>query len=105
MKLLIFILSYNAERHIAGVFDDIPPSYRNSADTQILLIDDASEDRTVEVARAYVARAGLTNVRVFKNAINQGYGGNQKVGSTYAIPEGVSLGGLIYADTPCKPQA
>jgi glycosyltransferase involved in cell wall biosynthesis len=105
LKLLVFILSYNAERHIESVFDDIPPLYRNSPDTQILLIDDASEDMTVEVARAYVARNGLTNVRVFKNAINQGYGGNQKVGYTYAIREGFDVVVMLHGDNQYTPKA
>jgi 2-polyprenyl-3-methyl-5-hydroxy-6-metoxy-1,4-benzoquinol methylase len=105
MKLLILILSYNAERHIAGVLGDIPPSHRSSADTQILLIDDASEDRTVEVARAYVARTGLTNVRVLKNSINQGHGGNQKVGYTYAIREGFDVVVMLHGDNQYTPRA
>ena len=105
MKLLIFILSYNAERHIESVLDDIPQLYRNNSDTQILLIDDASEDMTVEVARAYVERNGLTNVRLFKNAINQGYGGNQKVGYTYAIREGFDVVVMLHGDNQYTPKA
>jgi len=105
MKLLIFILSYNAEPHIQGVLEDIPPQYKNDARTEILLIDDASEDRTVEVARAYAARAGLTNVRVWKNAINQGYGGNQKVGYTYAIRERFDVVVMVHGDNQYTPKA
>jgi glycosyltransferase involved in cell wall biosynthesis len=105
MKLLIVILSYNAERHITNVLDDIPPVYRNSADTQILLIDDASQDGTVEVARAHVGRTGLRNVRVVRNATNQGYGGNQKVGYTYAIREGFDLVVMLHGDNQYTPRA
>ena len=105
MRLLILIVAYNAERHIERVFDDIPAAYKDSADTQILVIDDASQDHTVDVARAYVARAGLTNVRVFANAINQGYGGNQKVGYTYAIREGFDVVVMLHGDNQYTPKA
>jgi 2-polyprenyl-3-methyl-5-hydroxy-6-metoxy-1,4-benzoquinol methylase len=105
MKLLIVILAYNAERHIEGVFENIPPSYINSDDTQILLIDDASQDRTVEVAHAYIARTGLTNARVFKNVVNQGYGGNQKVGYTYAIREGFDVVAMLRGDNEYSARA
>ncbi len=87
------------------MFDDIPLSYRNSHDTQILLIDDASQDRTVEVARAYVARHNLTNVRVVRNAINQGYGGNQKVGYAYAIREQFDVVVMLHGDNQYTPRA
>jgi glycosyltransferase involved in cell wall biosynthesis len=105
MRLLIFILSYNAERHIESVFEDIPPRYKNNADTQILLIDDVSVDKTVEVARAWVTRTGLTNVRIFRNSINQGYGGNQKVGYTYAIREGFDVVVMLHGDNQYTPKA
>src|SRR5262245_62902260 len=98
MKLLIFIVSYNAEHHIEGVLEDIPAAYRNARETEILLIDDASEDNTVDVARAYVARLGLKNIRILRNSINQGYGGNQKVGYTYAIREGFDVVVMLHGD-------
>ena len=105
MKLLIFILSYNAQRHITGVLEDIPAQHRNNADTEILIIDDASDDETVEVAREYAARVRLTNVRIFKNAVNQGYGGNQKVGYTYAIREGFDVVVMLHGDNQYTPKA
>lgn len=105
MKLLIFILSYNAERHIESVFEDIPLQFKNSDNAQILLIDDASSDKTVEVAQAYAQRAGLKNVRLLKNKINQGYGGNQKVGYTYAIREGFDVVVMLHGDNQYTPKA
>src|SRR5262245_7630868 len=105
MKLLIFIVSYNAEHHIEGVLEDIPAAYRNARETEILLIDDASEDNTVDVARAYVARLGLKNIRILRNSINQGYGGNQKVGYTYAIREGFDVVVMLHGDNQYTPRA
>ncbi|HEX4998730.1 MAG TPA: bifunctional glycosyltransferase/class I SAM-dependent methyltransferase [Terriglobia bacterium] len=105
MKVLIFILSYNAERHIRSVFDDIPDTYRNNPDVEILLIDDASKDATVDVARAHINQIGLTNARVMKNAHNQGYGGNQKVGYTYAIRQGFDVVVMLHGDNQYTPKA
>lgn len=104
MKLLIFILSYNAERHIEHVLDDIPPEFKNTAKAEILLIDDASKDNTVEVARAYASRTNLKNIRLLKNKINQGYGGNQKVGYTYAIRNGFDVVVMLHGDNQYTPQ-
>jgi glycosyltransferase involved in cell wall biosynthesis len=63
--------------------------------TEILLIDDASQDSTVAIALMHTAQIGLTNVRVMKNARNQGYGGSQKVGyagtDKFFLPEILSL--------------
>jgi hypothetical protein len=42
-KFLIFIVSFNAERHIASVFSRIPYD-RLPEGTELLLIDDASND-------------------------------------------------------------
>ena len=77
----------------------------NTSDVEILLIDDASQDNTVDVARAYTARTGLTNVRVVRNARNQGYGGNRKVGYTYAIREGFDVIIVLQGDNQYTPKA
>jgi glycosyltransferase involved in cell wall biosynthesis len=49
-KHLIFIVAYNAEKHICSVLDRIPNSLHNSESTDILIIDDASKDKTSERA-------------------------------------------------------
>lgn len=104
MRLCIFILSYNAERHIVQVLSRIPSLYLNSPDTEILMIDDASPDRTVELARAHVARQGWTNVKVLRNRQNQGYGGNQKVGYRYAILKGFDVVAMLHGDGQYAPE-
>ena len=48
-RLLIFIVAYNAERTIKGVLRRIPSSLA-AYDTEILIIDDSSRDRTFEEA-------------------------------------------------------
>jgi glycosyltransferase involved in cell wall biosynthesis len=104
MRLLILILTCNAERHIEQALEDIPSEFRNASDVQILLIDDASSDATIEVARAYATRTGLRNIRLLKNQINQGYGGNQKVGYTYAIRERFDVVVMLHGDDRHTPK-
>ena len=49
-RVLVFIVAYNAERKIDKVIARIPPSLAEY-DTEILIIDDSSKDRTFEAAR------------------------------------------------------
>ncbi|HXV36227.1 MAG TPA: bifunctional glycosyltransferase/class I SAM-dependent methyltransferase [Myxococcota bacterium] len=104
MRLLIFVLSYDAERHIERVLEEIPPEFKNASNVQILLIDDASPDDTIGVARAYAMRTGLRNIRLLKNQINQGYGGNQKIGYTYAIRENFDVVVRLHAGDQFTPK-
>ena len=66
-KIAVVMPAYNAERTLEKTFADIPAG---SVD-DIILVDDASRDRTVEIAR----RLGL---HVVVHRENRGYGGNQK---------------------------
>jgi glycosyltransferase involved in cell wall biosynthesis len=66
-KIIIVLPAYNASKTLNRTLAEIPIEFQN----QIILVDDASQDNTVEIARA----AGLT---VFEHRTNRGYGGNQK---------------------------
>lgn len=105
MRTLIFIVSYNAEEHIAKVLRDIPDEFKNSPETEILLIDDASSDKTVEEARLFGERNKIGNLKVFKNVTNQGYGGNQKLGYRYAVQEGFDVVAMLHGDWQYTPLA
>ncbi len=102
MKSLIFIVAYNAERHIASVFRRIPYG-RLPAGTEILLIDDASPDGTYTAACA-AAEGCPVPVVVLKNPVNLGYGGNQKLGYQYAIEKGFGSVVLIHGDGQYAPE-
>ncbi|MBK8514714.1 MAG: glycosyltransferase [Saprospiraceae bacterium] len=52
-RLLIFIVAYNAERHIEKVLERIPKNTLAKYDYEILLIDDQSKDATFERALEY----------------------------------------------------
>ncbi len=104
-KILILILTYNAERHIRGVLDRIPEAFWSGPyHADILVIDDASQDHTARIAVEH-ATTGHRPLRVLKNRINQGYGGNQKIGYTYAIEQGYDIVVMLHGDGQYAPES
>ena len=80
-KVVAVLPAYNAEKTLQATFDDIPQEWVD----EILLVDDRSRDRTVELARQLP-------MRVVVHAQNRGYGGNQKTCYRTAMDE---MGGEI----------
>lgn len=102
-RVLIFIVAYNAERTIQAVIRRIPPSLAQY-DTEILIIDDSSADKTFETARAYECDNLPFPMTVLFNPVNQGYGGNQKLGFHYAIRKGFDAVCLVHGDGQYAPE-
>jgi glycosyltransferase involved in cell wall biosynthesis len=104
-RLLIFIVAYFAESTIANVFRRIPPSLLDTYDVEILVIDDASGDRTFATAHQGGQSAGMPfKVTVLHNPVNQRYGGNQKIGYRYAIEFGFDFVALLHGDGQYAPE-
>lgn len=104
MRLLVFVVAYHAESTLTQVLDRIPRALFDTYDCQFLVIDDGSTDRTYEIGHEY--RKGHPDVplTVLRNAFNQGYGGNQKVGYTYAINEKFDVVALLHGDAQYAPE-
>lgn len=105
-RVLIFIVAYNAEKTIEKVLKRIPDTLGVFYDTEILIIDDASGDSTFLAAEA-ARLAGVTpyKLTVFRNPVNQRYGGNQKIGYHYAIEKGFDFVALVHGDGQYAPEA
>lgn len=104
-RLLVFIPSYMAERHIQGVIDRIPRDLGDTFEVEVAVFDDASTDRTPDVAIRALARSGLPyEGRVLANPRNQGYGGNQKLGYQYAITRGFDVVVMVHGDGQYPPE-
>jgi glycosyltransferase involved in cell wall biosynthesis len=86
-KVIAVMPAYNAEATLAATLADVPAG---SVD-EIILVDDGSRDRTVEVARAM----GLT---VLVHPANRGYGGNQKTCYRTALEHGADVVVMIHPD-------
>ena len=104
-RLLVLIVAYEAEATIAKVLARIPPDLAALCRVEILIIDDASTDRTFSSALA--ARDAATSgfpLRVLVNGRNQGYGGNQKIGYQYALHHRFDFVALIHGDGQYAPE-
>jgi len=85
--------AYNAEATIERTLREIPEGYVD----QVILVDDASRDQTVEVAR----RLGL---HVIRHEKNRGYGGNQKTCYTQALRLGADVVVMLHPDYQYSPK-
>ncbi len=86
-KIIAVMPAYNAARTLERTLADIPPG----AVDEIILVDDGSQDDTVEIAR----RLGLT---VIVHEQNKGYGGNQKTCYREALARGADYIVMIHPD-------
>lgn len=104
-KVLVFIVAYNAEKTIREVVFRIPPRLLDTYEVDILIIDDSSRDATFEKGHSIVNDPGLPfPITVLFNPLNQGYGGNQKLGYHYAIEHGYDFVALIHGDGQYAPE-
>jgi glycosyltransferase involved in cell wall biosynthesis len=104
-RLLIFIVAYNAEKTIEDVLSRIPKSLAADYHVEVLVIDDSSQDQTFERGIA-VQRANALPfaLHILFNPVNQGYGGNQKLGFHFAIKHGFDFVALVHGDGQYAPE-
>ena len=86
-RIVIVLPAYNAARTLEKTYADIPRDKVH----KIILVDDVSQDQTVEVARAL----GLS---VVIHIQNRGYGGNQKTCYIEALKEGAEVVVMLHPD-------
>jgi glycosyltransferase involved in cell wall biosynthesis len=104
-RLLVFIVAYQAEATICQVLRRIPANLAGLCDVEILMIDDASSDRTFALAEAMRHESSLPfPLHVLANPRNQGYGGNQKIGLRFALERHFDLVALIHGDGQYAPE-
>ena len=99
-RVLIFVVAYEAEEKLRGVLERIPAT---DSRIEVLVIDDASEDETFEVALESADSHPLP-VTVLATPENQGYGGNQKLGYAYAIRNDFDYVVLLHGDGQYPPE-
>src|SRR5262249_6998695 len=104
-RLLVFIVAFHAENTIAKVLTRIPPHLGRRYDVEVLIIDDGSLDQTFRTsANASKNGASPFKTTILYNPINQGYGGNQKIGFHYAIKSGFDYVALLHGDGQYAPE-
>jgi glycosyltransferase involved in cell wall biosynthesis len=87
MKVIAVMPAYNAARTLEPTVRDIP----GGTIDEIILVDDASTDNTVEIAQ----KLGLT---VIRHETNRGYGANQKTCYRLALDRGADIVIMIHPD-------
>jgi glycosyltransferase involved in cell wall biosynthesis len=102
-KIAIFIPTYNAARTLPIVLDRIPQELKENVG-EIFIMDDASEDNTHLIGIGYKQQTGLSNLKIYRNEKNQGYGGNQKLAYQYTIDQGFDLVVMLHGDAQYAPE-
>lgn len=103
-RILLLVVAYQAETTLKEVLDRIPRSFLEDTDVEILVVDDASDDRTFDIGRDYVSAHPELPLVVLRNGYNQGYGGNQKIGYAYASAHGFDFVALLHGDGQYAPE-
>jgi len=86
-RTIIVMPAYNAEATLEGIVSSIPADCYD----EILLVDDASRDRTVAVARRLP-------VTLIEHPVNRGYGANQKTCYREALARGADFVAMLHPD-------
>lgn len=86
-KVIVIMPAYNAEKTLEKTFRDIPKDIVS----EVILGDDCSSDRTVEIAKSL-------GIRVLKTPRNLGYGGNQKMLYREALARGADVIVMVHPD-------
>ena len=93
-KIVITMPAFQAEGTLEKTIADIPSGVAD----ELILVDDASADGTVQLARDL-------GLRVYVHPRNRGYGGNQKTCYTKALEHGAEIVVLLHPDYQYDPKA
>jgi glycosyltransferase involved in cell wall biosynthesis len=103
-RLLVFVIAYYAEATLRSVLERIPRAVFDRYRCEILVVDDASEDRTFAIGKEYQRAHPQIPMTVLRNQYNQGYGGNQKIGYTFAIGQKFDFVAMVHGDGQYAPE-
>ncbi|MEM7496724.1 MAG: glycosyltransferase family 2 protein [Pseudomonadota bacterium] len=92
-RVCVVLPAYNAAATLKATYRDLP---RDVVD-DIVLVDDASPDNTVEVAEEL-------GIHVVRHPKNRGYGGNQKTCYRTALDRGADIVVMVHPDYQYSPK-
>jgi glycosyltransferase involved in cell wall biosynthesis len=93
-KIIVCLPAYNAAITLAATYHDIPFDIVDD----VILVDDASTDETLQVAETLGIR------HILKHAVNRGYGGNQKTCYEKALQLGADIVIMLHPDYQYNPK-
>ena len=94
-KIVVVMPAYNAEETLRRTYNEV---MEHGIVDLVVVVDDASRDRTVEVAR------GLPQTVVHVHERNIGYGGNQKSCYRVALEHGADIVIMVHPDYQYTPK-
>jgi glycosyltransferase involved in cell wall biosynthesis len=92
-RIVVVMPAYNAAETLRETYNEIPLSYVDA----IVLVDDASTDETVAIARGM-------GIETIVHPQNRGYGGNQKTCYTRALELGADVVVMLHPDYQYTPR-
>lgn len=92
-KIVVVLPAYNAEKTIERTYREIPLDVVD----EVVLVDDHSADKTVEIARRL-------NIPALVHEKNLGYGGNQKTCYREALKRGADIVVMLHPDYQYPPR-
>ncbi len=92
-RVIVVLPAYNAAKTLERTIGEVPPGIVD----QYLLVDDASRDDTVEVAKRL-------DIPYLVHPLNRGYGGNQKTCYTEALRMGADIVVMLHPDYQYTPK-
>ncbi len=92
-KIIVIMPAFNAEKTLEKTYREIPFEFVDD----VILVDDASQDRTPEIARGI-------GIRTIIHETNVGYGGNQKSCYRAALELGADIVIMVHPDYQYTPK-
>ena len=92
-KVVVVMPAYNAEKTLEKTYSELPHEYLHD----VVLVDDASNDKTVSLAREL-------GIRTIVHEENRGYGGNQKTCYGDALEAGADIVVMVHPDYQYSPK-
>src|SRR3972149_7325785 len=78
-SLSVVIPAYNEEANVAACLTNVSSVLKKlKLDSEIILVDDGSKDRTGEIAKSFINK--IPGLKVVVNHPNRGYGGGLRGG-------------------------
>ena len=90
--VIVVMPAYNAAETLRMTWQDIPKEWVS----KVILVDDASGDKTIDVARSL-------SLDVIAHPHNVGYGGNQKTCYMEALRQDADVVVMVHPDGQCDP--